>query len=133
MKKIISFILVGFFILGGLTAVSGNENLVNSKILESIDTEIHIAPITIPNNHVYQIINGNEELKFYTITYNQDSKNVDNNKEIKERSNNPETYDYVIITTETLYNSIISSTRIESWLSMIRTIDDFSSKHIEAD
>jgi hypothetical protein len=28
-------------------------------------------------------------------------------------------------------NSIISKTRIESWLSMIRTIDDFSAKYVK--
>jgi len=123
MKKIISFILVGFFIVSGLNAVATNETLDTSKFLESNNIEIHIAPITIPNNHVYQIIKGNgeqtnKELKIYTVSYNQDSKNVNNYKETKEMLNNLETYDYVIITTENLYNSIISSNFLE-WKTLI--------------
>ncbi len=129
MKKIISFILVGFFILGGLTAVSGNENLVNNKIIESIDTEIHIAPITIPNPQGYNTFNGNrdqtiDELKVFTVSYKQHLNNIDVNKKIneqlkpKEMMNKFGTYDYVIITTENLYNAITSSTFL-GWKTLI--------------
>jgi hypothetical protein len=120
MKKIISFLIVGFFILSGLNVVATNKNLDNRYFLESNDSKIHIAPITIPNTQDYQIINGNgeqtnEELKIYSVSYKQHLKNVERYRERKEQHksnemlNNFQTYDYVIITTENLYNAITSS------------------------
>ena len=106
MKKIISFLIVGFFILSGLTVVATNKNLDNRYFLESNDSKIHIAPITIPNTQDYQIINGNgeqtnEELKIYSVSYKQHLKNVEKYREIKEQHksnemlNNFQTYDYL--------------------------------------
>jgi hypothetical protein len=125
MKKIILFLIVGLFILGGLNVTATNNN---SNIFESNIREIQIIPITIPNTQHYKIINDNgkqtnEDLKIYTVSYKQDLKNI-NNREITEQHktnimlNNLETFGYVIITTENLYNSIMSSNFIE-WKTLI--------------
>ena len=77
----------------------------------------------------YQIINcdrqqTNDELKIYSVSYKQTSKNIENYKKIIEQHksneilNNFQTYDYVIITTEALYNSITSSNFLE-WKTLI--------------
>jgi hypothetical protein len=114
MKKIITFLIVGYFILGGLNVVATNKNLDKRCPLESDDLKILIAPITDPT----------DEIKIYSISYKQPIKYVDNNKEIKEqtqsleRLNNFQTYDYLIITTENLYNAITTSTFI-GWKTLI--------------
>jgi hypothetical protein len=129
MKKIISFLIVGVFILSGLNVVATNKNLDNRYFLEANDSKIHIAPITIPNTQDYQIINGNgdqtnEELKIYSVSYKQHSENVEKYREIKEQHksnemlNNFQTYDYIIITTENLFNAITSSTFL-GWKTLI--------------
>ena len=124
MKKIVSFLIVSFFILSGLNAVATDKNN-----LELNDSKIQIAPITVPNVLDYQIIKSdekqtNKEMKFYSVSYKQTSKNIENYKKIIEQHkpnqmlNNFQTYDYVIITTEALYNSITSSTFLE-WKTLI--------------
>jgi len=129
MKNIMPFLIIGLFILSGLKAVATNNNLDNGLFLESNDPKIHIAPITIPNSQDYQIINGNgkqtnEELKIYSISYQQQSKNLENYGEIKEQHksikmlDNLQTYDYIIITTENLNNAITSSMFLE-WKNLI--------------
>jgi hypothetical protein len=129
MKKIISLIIVSFFVLSGLNVVATNENLDNGNLLKSNDSKINIAPITTPITQYYQIINDNgkqtnEELKIYSVSYKQHSKNFEEDKEIKEQHNsnemlnNLETHDYVIITTENLYNAVTSSTFI-GWKTLI--------------
>ena len=108
MKKIIPFLIVFLFIFSGLNVVAENINLNVENFLSSNDTKIDIISIQ-----------PSEELKIYSTTYKQNTKNDINNKEIKEydRSielmNIFETYDYVIITTENFYDSITSSTFIE--------------------
>ena len=123
------FLIIGLFILSGLKVVATNNNLDNGLFLESNDPKIYIAPITIPNSQDYQIINGdgkqtNEELKIYSISYQQQSKNLENYGEIKEQHksikmlDNLQTYDYIIITTEDLNNAITSSMFLE-WKNLI--------------
>jgi hypothetical protein len=113
MKKIISFLIVGFFIFSGLNVLAENINLDVEKFSSSNDTKIDIISIQT-----------SEEMKIYSTTYKQNTKNDINNKEIKEYDRSSEvlnifeTYDYVIITTENLYNSITSSTFIE-WKTQI--------------
>ncbi|EMR74861.1 hypothetical protein MBGDF03_00057 [Thermoplasmatales archaeon SCGC AB-540-F20] len=129
MKNIMPFLIIGLFILSGLKVVATNNNLDNGLFLESNDPKIYIAPITIPNSQDYQIINGdgkqtNEELKIYSISYQQQSKNLENYGEIKEQHksikmlDNLQTYDYIIITTEDLNNAITSSMFLE-WKNLI--------------
>ena len=128
MKKIMPFLIIGLFILSGLKVVATNNND-NEIFLELNDSQIRIAPITIPNSQDYKIINGNgkqtnEELKIYQISYKQNSKIVESYGEIKEQHksiemlNNYQTYDYVIITTESLNNAITSSTFLD-WKALI--------------
>ena len=129
MKKIIPFLIVGLFILSGLKGVATDKNLTNEVNLESNNQKIHIAPITISNSQDYDIINGDgkqtsEELKIYSISYKQYSKNDENYIETKEQHKsikmveNFQTYNYVIITTENL-NSAITSSTFSGWKTLI--------------
>jgi len=114
MKNIIVFLIVGLFILGGLQVLATDNKIDNKCFLESKDSKINIFPITNPNG----------ELKFYSVSYKNDLKNFKSYEEIKNLHkpirtlNNFQTYDYIIITTESLYTAIISSTFI-GWKTLI--------------
>ena len=131
MKKIILFLIIGVFLITGL------QNIVAEKKLEidpefsdiSTDSKILITPISQPCLPDFQITpkNGestNKEPEIYLISYKQKSENLTEDKEIKkqrllnQKQNNNETYDYVIITVENLYNAITSSTFI-GWKNLI--------------
>lgn len=129
MNKIMPFLIIGLFILSGLQVAATTNHLDNDLSVASTDANIHIIPITISTSREYKIINGNgkqtnEELKIYTISYKQQSKNLENSKEIKEQqksiepTNTFQTYDYVIITTEGLHDAITSSMFVE-WKDII--------------
>ena len=129
MKKIIPFLIIGLFILSGLQVVATTNHLDRELFVASTDANIQIIPLTISTSQDYTIINGNakqtnEELKIYTISYKQQSTNLENSKEIKEQqtsidpTNTFQTYDYVIITTEGLHDAITSSTFVE-WKNLI--------------
>ncbi|GAI89481.1 unnamed protein product, partial [marine sediment metagenome] len=90
MNKIMPFLIIGLFILSGLQVAATTNHLDNDLSVASTDANIHIIPITISTSREYKIINGNgkqtnEELKIYTISYKQQSKNLENSKEIKEQ------------------------------------------------
>ena len=116
MKKIIPFLIVGLFILSGLKVLATEKINTNELILESNDSIIQIFPITIPNSQ--------EELKIYSISYKEPLKDPDNCIDIKEQHKstkmleNFQTYDYIIITTESLNNAITSSTFL-GWKALI--------------
>ncbi len=129
MNKIMPFLIIGLFILSGIQVAATTNHLDNDLSVASTDANIHIIPITISTSREYKIINGNgkqtnEELKIYTISYKQQSKNLENSKEIKEQQksieimNTYQTYDYVIITTEDLHDAITSSMFVE-WKDLI--------------
>ncbi len=129
MRKIISFLIVGFFIFNVLNVVATNIHYNNDLSLDSNDYQILIAPISVPNLHDYKIIKDDgkqtdKEIKFYSIYYRHQSDDFEDLEEIKEKYKsikmfeNSQTYDYVIITTENLYNAITSSTFLE-WKSLI--------------
>ena len=131
MKKIVLYLIVGVVLISGL------HGMATEKTLEldmqgpdtSHDSKIYIAPISQPYSPEYQIIKKNgehtkEELNIYQVSFKQNPKNTPDNQEIqKQRTSNnmqqtTETYDYVIITAENLYNAITSSTFI-GWKTLI--------------
>ncbi|PNX53682.1 MAG: hypothetical protein BV458_03235 [Thermoplasmata archaeon M9B2D] len=131
MKKIVLYLIVGGVLISGL------HGMATEKILElnmqgpdtSHDSKIYIAPISQPYSPEYQIIKKNgehtkEELNIYQVSFKQNPKKTPDEKEIqKQRTSNnmqqtTETYDYVIITAENLYNAITSSTFI-GWKTLI--------------
>ena len=129
MKKIIPLLILCLFIFSGLESVVSHEQIDNGSSLNSTDYKIHIAPIINPNLQNYQIIYDNgkqtdEELKIYTVSYKTNSNDIEYYKKIKEQrksietSNKAQTYDFVIITTENLYDAITSSTFI-AWKTLI--------------
>ena len=104
MRKIIPFLIVSLFIISGLNVVATDENQAN-------DSEIQIVPISNPN----------EELQVYTVSYSQHSKDSQDIKQPQnyiKKVNNKQTYDYVIITTESLNDAITASTFIE-WKTLL--------------
>ncbi|KYK22235.1 hypothetical protein AYK24_02475 [Thermoplasmatales archaeon SG8-52-4] len=129
MKKVIIFLIICLFIFSGMQGVASYERVDNNSFLNSNDYKINIAPITKPYSQICQIINKygeqtNEELKIFSVSYNIYSSDQTDFKEIKEQDNsikkinNFQTYNYVIITTEDLYNAVISSTFI-GWKTLI--------------
>jgi hypothetical protein len=129
MKKILPFLIIILFIICGLNSIAIEKKIDYEFTFKLNDPLIYIAPISIPNTQEYLIINKNgeqtnEELKIYSISYKQHSKNIKDDIEIKkqlrsnEMQNNITIYDYVIITTENLYSAITSSTFI-GWKTLI--------------
>lgn len=119
MKKNITFLIAGLFIISGLMNIASSEGIESKLSLKSNDYKITIAPISFPNSQ-NKIINGNikstnEELFTYQVSYKQNSNKLSYNKEIKKQDtqiglpNFYQTYDYVIITTDELYSAIDSS------------------------
>ena len=129
MKKILSFLIICFFIFSGLQSLAFQERTDKELYLNSNDYKINIAPIINPNLQDCPIINDNsmqtnEELKIFSVSYKINSNDIETFNKIKEQynsnkmMNNFPTYDYVIITTEDLYNAITSSTFI-GWKTLI--------------
>ncbi|KYK24747.1 hypothetical protein AYK25_01585 [Thermoplasmatales archaeon SM1-50] len=131
MKKIIPFLIVGVFLISGLQCMATEKKFkLDTEFPDlSNDSEIFIAPISQPCSPDYQMINKNgehtnEEPEIHLISYRQNSKNITDNREIEkqwtlnQKQNNIETYNYVIITVESLYNAITSSAFI-GWKTLL--------------
>ncbi|KYK29261.1 hypothetical protein AYK20_06120 [Thermoplasmatales archaeon SG8-52-1] len=129
MKRIIPFLIACLFILSGIQTVASEKIIEDESNLISNDFKIIIAPIRNPNSQNIRIINDNtiqtiEEPKIFSVSYKSNAYDIEYFKDIKEQHNsikminNFQTYDYVIITTEDLYNAVISSTFI-GWKTLI--------------
>lgn len=115
MKNIVPIIVFCLFMLNGLNEVATSNNFENTSSLESAGQKIHIVPIVPSDAQVHHIKN-------YFVTYNND--NAGNCKvRIKQQHSNEmtsalDTFNYVMITTEDLFNAITSSTFVE-WKELI--------------
>jgi hypothetical protein len=117
MKKYLILLIGGVLIGNGLGALA--VNIVDETRLEVSDNTTVIVPIVAPQVREYKIINQdesclNQPIQWETVTYKQTSEcnGIHEHAIPVEVQKRLQTYDYVIITTESLSSAITASTFI---------------------